>query len=149
MAKDKQNPAAAVDGPNDAYRQFEAAHLEYLQDVQRICLDANESARGLQAEYERAMIGATDENAVRGIFSDFQQRAADKGDELNPASALAQAFEKFKAATVKALANANMDQLDAATLAALGQSLMIIAHHAGTIASSVPPPQGQMSAAAK
>jgi hypothetical protein len=124
--------------PNDAFKQFEAAFLEYFKDVNTIAFEAAENVRRMQVEYERDMREATDEKSARTIFEKFQKQVAESGEKLSPAAAYVLAYEKYTGAMGRAFSGANAADLDPATITALGQSLAIVASHAAATFSYPP-----------
>lgn len=141
---DKETPPDAG-GPNDAFKQFETAFLEYFKNVNTIAFEAAENARRMQADYDREMMGATDESTARSIFEKFQKQAAETGENLSPVVAYVDAYETYTAATGKAFSGAVPTSLDPATLTALGQSLIMVANHAAATFCYPPSKAGDAS----
>jgi ribosome-binding ATPase YchF (GTP1/OBG family) len=129
---DKNESADAADA---SWQALDEAHRQYFLDVSTAQLDAQEALRALQVEYEKKMLRAANAEDVRNATTEFekaiQERAASLGSD-----AYGGALDKYRSAVQKVLANAPAEHLSHSALAALGQSLLMVAAHAATFASA-------------
>lgn len=119
-------------GPSDVFKQFEKAFLEYFKDVTTIAFEAAENARKMQVDYEREMMGATDDSAAKTILEKFQKQVEESGEDLSPTVAYVRAYEKYTGATGKAFSGASAKDLDPVTINAVGQAMLIVANYAAS-----------------
>jgi len=143
MSDESQRPAdAAGDAANEVYKQLEAAHSGYFQDLQTAWMDAQHRFRDLQMQFERDMDAASREadpnEAAKNVMEKYQGEYANLMKEADPSKGYAAAFEKYRNTIKDLMAKAEAAHLDVATVMHISSSLNAVATHAAVLNWSGP-----------
>ena len=126
-AREKSPPPAQPAGPSHlAFQQAHEAYVGALNEawnqIQRQCLDYHLELQQRAAKLNRA----TTAEEYKEAHDSVQQLVASPGDPA-VGEAISAAFTQYKAAIKAALNDSNLENLDPASLSAIGHSLSAVA----------------------
>jgi hypothetical protein len=129
-----------------AHQQVMDAHNKYFQDLASIWNSTQQHFQNVQTEFEREVeqaVMAQDPNAFQTAQTEFQRRFQDACMEANPVGSYEDAYRTYKTAVQKAIAAANIDDLNFTDIAHLSQSLYTVSQMAMMMRMTGPTFTGQ------
>jgi hypothetical protein len=119
----------AVDSPQPPYRQIQAAHEQYFQDLALAWAAVQSRFQMIQREFEREAERAwqaQDPEGYQAALARYQSAFQAVGADSNQSVPYNDAYSRYKAAMQKAFAGADVDDLCFADIAYIGQSLTTV-----------------------
>lgn len=129
-----------------AHQQVMDAHNKYFQDLASIWNSTQQRFQNVQTEFEREAEQAVmkqDPNAFQTAQTEFQRRFQDACMEANPVGSYEDAYRDYKSAVQKAIAAANVEELNFTDIAHLSQSLYTVSQMAMMMRMTGPTFTGQ------
>lgn len=133
----KTNGNANRPNAEPAHHQIQTAHTQYLNDIGAAWNENMLQFQKIQTEFERALERAwqtQDPNAFQQAWADAQQASQDACADPVAAKRAEEALRNYKAALQKAIAGADIDDLNLTDLAHLTQSLAMVSQMAMAMA---------------
>jgi hypothetical protein len=137
MADEEHNPAPAA---KRVHEPFQKAHEAYVQALDEAWTQAQRDCQNNQLEFQQRMMKlsrATTADEYKVAQESVQQMMT--ATPAAPGSGLEDAFVRYKEAVKSALGEVDPRDLDPGALAAIGQSLYMIAQFASQAAMFAPP----------
>jgi len=115
--------------PERPHTAFLAAHDNFFQDLNSTCQDMQRRIMDMNFEYQRMMMQAFQASPLRPQDTNlkYQQEMQNLSADTEPTRRINDAYNKYKDALRSAMAGADLEALDPVTLAAIGQSMEIVA----------------------
>jgi hypothetical protein len=123
--------------PEDAYRQLQAAHEGYFQDLQKVWIGVQHRFQKLHTDHAQAAEQAwvnRDKEAFEAELEKHRNEYEAAVGESNPTKDYAEAYSRYKAATLKAMTAVS----DPTMLQQVGQSLYIVSSWAQVLNCAAP-----------
>lgn len=113
--------------------RFQDAYETYFREVGAICSDLQLSVQDIQLEYQRALQlawASQSQQEFVNAHDNFQRSYQALYTDAATANRYAAAYQSYKEALGRAMAALSPDELDPQTLAAIGQSMLVVARFA-------------------
>ncbi len=133
MSTDRPDPSVSTE---PTHRRLQEAHDKYFQDVAATSNSIMQRFQTLQIEFERALEHAwqtQDPNGLQTAQADYQNGYQAAYMDAGATDQYAQSYRAYKLAIQKALANANVDDLNFTDMAHISQSLNMVSQMAMTL----------------
>lgn len=134
MSTKKKGAVASAAEP--LHKPFEDACWSYFQDLNTIWHETQQRLSNLQFEHQGAIQRACQtqqQKDFQAVQEDYQRALQSALADAAPARRFADAFTRYKKAVQNAIANIDVEELDPAIVAGIGQSLCVVAQFAGQL----------------
>lgn len=131
----KDRGGNAPDGP--MHRQVQTIHDRYFMDLMQAWNASMQEVQAIQNEFSRSVERAMQSQDFMGVQNaqfELQRTAQEVAAAPDARNRFMDAFRGYKEGIVKALANANIDDLSYTDLALLSQSMAVVAQNAFMLA---------------
>jgi len=131
--KKKGAVASAVEPP---HKPFQDAYWAYFQELNLAWHNTQQRLSNVHFEYQRAIQKACQtqqQKDFQALQEDYQRALQSALADTDPARSFADAFTRYKKAVQDAIANIDVEELDPAIVAGIGQSLCVVAQFAGQL----------------
>ncbi len=122
--------ASAAEPP---HKPFQDAYWSYFQDLNTAWHNTQQRLSNVHFEYQRAIQKACqtqEQKDFQALQNDYQRALKSALADTDPARSLADAFTRYKKAVQDAIANIDVEALDATLIAGIGQNLCVVAQFA-------------------
>jgi hypothetical protein len=131
-------PEAYTTRKEPPHRRFQNAYDKYFQELGALHEDTRRRFMDIQFEFARKQNLATqaqDLKALHEAYEEFHRSYTEAAKDTAPLKRHAEAYRRYKDELREAITAADLDDLDSLTLAAVAQSLSVVACSASQFAS--------------